>query len=56
MDDSFNLPQSKLEILSDDESNQIIRQLLDYLFVNQKFISSNTITNGRSLEQISITI
>ena len=45
-DDSFNLPQSKLEILSDDESNQIIRQLLDYLFVNQKFISSNTITNG----------
>lgn len=31
-DDYLNLPQSKLQRLSDDESDQLISQLLDYLF------------------------
>lgn len=45
-DDSFNLPQSKLQILSDNESDNLINQLLDYLFIEQEFISSEAITNG----------
>lgn len=45
-DDSLNLPQSKLEILSSEENKEIIKQLLDYLFIDQNFVSANIITNG----------
>lgn len=46
-DDYLNLPQSKLQRLSDDESDQLISQLLDYLFYKNKFIPSEVvISNG----------
>ena len=46
-DDILNLPQSKLQLLSDEACNNLISQLLDYLFINQKFIASeDVITNG----------
>lgn len=45
-DDSLNLPQSKLQLLGDNQSDTLIGQLLDYLFVGQKFISSENLTNG----------
>lgn len=46
-DDNLNLPQSKLQRLSDIESDQLISQLLDYLFYKNKFISSDVvISNG----------
>lgn len=42
-DDYLNLPQSKLQRLSDDESDQLISQLLDYLFYKNKFIPSEIV-------------
>lgn len=46
-DDNLNLPQSKLQRLSDIESDRLISQLLDYLFFKNKFISSEVVmSNG----------
>lgn len=46
-DGYLNLPQSKLQQLSDDESNRLISQLFDYLFYKNKFVPSEiVISNG----------
>lgn len=41
----LNLPQTKLQRLSDDESDQLISQLLEYLFYKKKFISSDIVVS-----------
>jgi len=46
-DGYLNLPQSKLQQLSDDESGRLISQLFDYLFYKNKFVPSEiVISNG----------
>lgn len=46
-DGYLNLPQSKLQQLSDDESNRLISQLFDNLFYKNKFVPSEiVISNG----------